>query len=269
MRRWAFLAGALILPQICAHHARAEAVEMTAPSSTSEASEGALDKAIDEFGTLASWVDFPEPYAQSVISTASAMLAGREGVNGHFVVIVDRSVHRQAIFVTLVSEDGQDWKVVYQGAGSTGKPGGKEHVKAPVGIFDLDGSMRAERAEGTCNETPIGGNGLRGSRVWDFGWQATDDWRTAGAKMKIRMEMHATDPANLEHRIGRADSEGCIRIHADLNAAMDRYGVLDAAAGEMAVSGDARWKQVLGPGHVFMPESGRYLVILDSDSDSV
>lgn len=223
-----------------------------------------VEPVVEEFSSLRSWVDFPETYVRSVIERASSMTAGYD-VNGHFVVLVDRAKSRQAIFVLYVSDDGQDWNVAYQGHVSTGKPGRKEHFLTPTGVFDLDGSILDYRAEGTYNANHIRGIGLKGSRVWDFGWQDTDDWRTPGAKMKIRMEMHATDPANLEQRIGRADSEGCIRIHADLNALLDRYGILDAAAGQMAQSGDARWAQVLGKSHVFMPEAGRYLVIVDSD----
>ena len=42
------------------------------------------------------------------------------------------------------------------------------------------------------------------------------------------MEMHATDPDLLEQRLGRPDSEGCIRIPAAMNRFLDRYGVIDA-----------------------------------------
>ena len=80
MRAWVFLAGALLIPAACAPHAMAETVEMDSPSSASDDAEGSLGRAIDDFSNLASWADFPEQYAQSVISTASGMLAGRDGV---------------------------------------------------------------------------------------------------------------------------------------------------------------------------------------------
>jgi hypothetical protein len=53
--------------------------------------------------------------------------------------------------------------------------------------------------------------------VWDFGWQMSDDWRKKDVPMAVRMEMHATDPANLELRLGHWDSEGCIRIPTRFN----------------------------------------------------
>lgn len=266
MRRRAFLCGAASIIGLAGGVVQAAPPDAEESNSVSDSNR--INDVLDVFNGLGSWVDFPDDYVQSVMGTASGLLSGHDGVNGHFVVIVDRSVHRQAIFVVLVSKDGGDWNIAYQGHVSTGKPGRKEHFLTPVGVFALDGSILDYRAEGTFNQNHIRGIGLKGSRVWDFGWQETDDWRTKGAKIKIRMEMHATDPANLEHRIGRSDSEGCIRIHADLNAAMDQYGVLDMDAGLLAMDGDARWKQVLGRSHVYLPEAGRYLVVMESEAIS-
>lgn len=206
--------------------------------------------------------DYVETVLGQVASSLSACAACK---SDGLVVIVDRSA-KQTIMV--VSRDGaNDWNLLYFGHVSTGKPGRKEHFKTPTGAFVLDGSILDYRAEGTYNENHIRGIGLKGSRVWDFGWQETEDWRTEGHTVKIRMEMHATDPANLEHRIGRADSEGCIRIHADLNKVLDRYGVLDAAPNQLAQDGSAAWRQVLGRDHVYLGEAGNTLVIVDSSHD--
>ncbi len=218
--------------------------------------------AIEALSGLSSWADLPDDYVSKVTDRAAAMVSGLSDIGGHLLTVVDRS-KSQAIIIYMVSPDRENWSVAYQGHVSTGKPGRREHFLTPVGVFEIDGSILDYRAEGTFNDNHIRGIGLKGSRVWDMGWQETEDWRHPGATARIRMEMHATDPANLEKRIGRPDSEGCIRIHADLNAVMDTYGVLDAAPGQMAQNGDARWQYVLGKSHVFTPEAGRYLVILD------
>ena len=77
---------------------------------------------------------------------------------------------------------------------STGKPGRLQHFKTPVGVLLNDGSEIGYRAQGTFNQNHIRGLGVKGMRVWDFGWHTTDDWRTPGATMAVRVEMHATDP---------------------------------------------------------------------------
>ena len=222
-----------------------------------------LDDVSKAFDGLASNVEYPDDYIQSVSNAASTALSGHLDIREHTVVVVDRSPAKQALFVFYVQPD-DGWETLYSGHVSTGKPGRKEHFKTPTGVFVLDGSIMDYRAQGTFNENHIRGIGLKGSRVWDFGWQETDDWRTPGAKMKIRMEMHATDPANLEHRIGRADSEGCIRIHADLNKVLDKYGILDREPNQLAQNGSAGWKQVLGKEHKYSDISGDTLVIVDT-----
>jgi hypothetical protein len=95
-------------------------------------------------------------------------------------------------------------------------------------VFENSPSILGYRAQGTFNENHIRGNGLKGMRVWDFGWQTTEDWRKQDALTAVRLEMHATDPTFLEGRLGRPDSEACIRIPASFNQFMDRAGLIDA-----------------------------------------
>lgn len=122
------------------------------------------------------------------------------------VVLVDRNPAVQLLEVVVVDGRGR-FDVIGATHVSTGKPGRREHFQTPVGVFINSTANMGYRALGTYNENHIRGIGLRGMRVWDFGWQSTDNWTSPGYKTDIRLEMHATDPATLEPRIGRPDSE--------------------------------------------------------------
>jgi hypothetical protein len=178
------------------------------------------------------------------------------------VLAVDRAANKQTVWV-LVSRPGGRWLVVGGTQVSTGKPGRKEHFKTPVGTFLNDGSILGYRAEGTFNENHVRGLGLKGMRVWDFGWQTTEDWRTPGATMAVRLEMHSTDPANLAHRIGRPDSEGCIRIPASLNSFLDKRGVIDRALTAAAPT-DPATAQLISKQEQPTPLAGSAVVVYDS-----
>src|SRR5262249_35519267 len=118
------------------------------------------------------------------------------------------------------------------------------------------------RAQGTKNENGIRGYGVKGMRVYDFGWQqATRGWG-AGGVSPMRLGMHATDPDLLEQRLGTRQSEGCIRIPAELNTFLDTYGILDADYDEALAEG--KKPLVLSKDRQPTPWSGRYLVIIDT-----
>lgn len=184
----------------------------------------------------------------------------------HLFIIVDRGPKQ--LLMVVYPETESDWTLVKASHVSTGKPGRKEHFKTPTGIYIYDGDILGYRALGTFNENHIRGIGLKGSRVWDFGWQTTEDWRSHTNTMKIRMEMHATDPANLEHRLGRPDSEGCIRIPSGMNKFLDTFGVLDEKTNSLALSGDRRWSSLLGPSHKYLSIAGSDFIIIDSNEDN-
>ncbi len=177
------------------------------------------------------------------------------------VLLVDRSPAVQRLWVVLASP-GMPWEQLGSVHVSTGKPGRKEHFRTPVGLFVNDSSILGYRALGTFNENHIRGVGLKGMRVWDFGWQMTDDWRTKNAPMAVRMEMHATDPANLELRLGRWDSEGCIRIPSKFNSYLDNHGLIDAKLREAAQT-DKRFAALL-PKATPSPLAGSVLVVVDT-----
>jgi hypothetical protein len=178
------------------------------------------------------------------------------------VLAVDRAANRQTVWVLVARPSGR-WLVIGGALVSTGKPGRKEHFKTPVGTFLNDGSILGYRAEGTFNENHVRGLGLKGMRVWDFGWQTTEDWRTPGATMAVRLEMHSTDPANLAHRIGRPDSEGCIRIPASLNTFLDKHGVIDRALTAAAPTDPATAQLISRQQHP-TPLAGSAVIVYDS-----
>lgn len=178
------------------------------------------------------------------------------------VLIVDRAPMAQLLAMTLARPDG-DWETLGTARVSTGKPGRREHFKTPVGVLLNDGSEIGYRAQGTYNQNHIRGLGVKGMRVWDFGWQTTDDWRTPGATMEVRVEMHATDPSVLEERLGRADSEGCIRLPDAINRFLDRHGIIDADIERLGET-DAGYRGLLSPELQPTPLAGDAVIVVDS-----
>jgi len=131
-------------------------------------------------------------------------------------------------------------------------------------VFLHTDAILGYRAEGTYNENGIRGLGIKGMRVWDFGWQnAVKGWRSDGERGDIRLLMHATDPAGLEQRIGRPASQGCVRIPTALNKFLDRHGVLDFDY-ERAAMTDARYQRLLRPDRTPTPFAGNAMVVVDS-----
>ena len=180
------------------------------------------------------------------------------------MVVVDRNPAVQQLRVLAADPTGE-WEVVGGSQVSTGKPGRREHFRTPMGVFVNSDAILGYRAAGTYNENHIRGLGVRGMRVWDFGWRATDDWRRRGGRIDIRLSMHATDPVVLEPRIGRPDSEGCVRLSAPMNRFLDHYGVIDADY-ERAARTDARFERLLARDREPSPLAGNALVVFDSST---
>jgi hypothetical protein len=183
--------------------------------------------------------------------------------SSQYLVVVDRNPNVQAVLLFWRSSTAD---VVFIGAApaSTGRCGGFEHFATPTGVFAHTLANPDFRAEGTFNELGIRGYGLRGMRVYDFGWvEARRTWGRQGMS-PMRLQLHSTDPVLLEPRLGTAQSKGCIRIPASLNHFIDHYGILDADYEEALAQGHKFW--VLEPDRTPTPWSGRYLVVLDSQS---
>jgi len=187
--------------------------------------------------------------------------AGLDKLPPQYVVLVDRNPKVQAILLFWISDTGS---AEFIGASpvSTGRRGGFMYYETPIGVFDHCVANPDFRAEGTENALGILGYGVRGMRVYDFGWVgARKTWEPG--KGRMRLQMHATDPRYLEPRLGTVQSMGCIRIPATLNALIDHYGILDADYERAEAS--SRHFQTLSPDREPTPWSGRYLVIMDSN----
>lgn len=179
------------------------------------------------------------------------------------VVVIDRSEVVEELAILLARPDGS-WQVLGGVNVSTGQAGRFDHYITPTGVFLHTADILDYRAEGTFNENGVRGLGVKGMRVWDFGWQwATKGWRTNGERGQIRLEMHATDPDLLAQRIGRTASQGCIRVPDAMNRFLDRHGVLDVDYEHAAVD-DARYRAVLLPGRTPTPLAGNALIVIDS-----
>lgn len=183
-------------------------------------------------------------------------------VAGQALLLVDRSAQVQAAML-VVRTQAEGWHWLGATAVSTGKVGTYEHFRTPLGVFIHSLDNPDFRAEGTFNENHIRGYGLRGMRVFDFGWQAAERGWGAGGNSLMRLQMHATDPDVLAQRLGSVASEGCIRIPATLNVFLDRHGVLDAEYEEALAAGDKLWI-IRKKDRALMPWPGRYMVVIDS-----
>ncbi len=196
---------------------------------------------------------------------AALLAAEHTNLAAQYVVLVDRSPFVQAGFIYWRSPDGP-WHFIGASPVSTGRPGTFDHFLTPLGVFAHTPDNMDYRAEGTKNPLGIRGYGVRGMRVYDFGWvRAERGWGPPGTSI-MRLQMHATDPAILEPRLGRARSKGCIRIPASLNRFIDRYGLIDAEYERAAREGRYLW--VLLPTRAPTPWPGRYLVVIDSEREN-
>lgn len=178
-------------------------------------------------------------------------------------LLVDRSPQVQAAMFIVQTPSG-GWHWIGATAVSTGKTGSFEHFLTPLGVFAHTLENPDFRSVGTFNKNHIRGYGLRGRRVFDFGWQLAERGWGKGGTSKMRLQMHATDPRVLEFRLGEVASEGCIRIPAKLNVFLDIHGVLDADYEAALTTGKSLW--VLKPQRQTVPWPGRYLVIVDSQT---
>jgi hypothetical protein len=178
-------------------------------------------------------------------------------------LLVDRSEHVQAAMIVVRTEAG-GWHWLGATAVSTGQPGRYEHFYTPLGVFAHTLRNPDYRAEGTFNSNHIRGYGLRGRRVFDFGWQEAERGWGKGGTSSMRLQMHATDPQRLEPRLGQWASEGCVRIPAALNVFLDVRGVLDADYEAAVARGQKLW--VLNPKREPVPWPGQSMVVVDSQA---
>ncbi len=209
-------------------------------------------------------IDLPEK-APSWIKRAEVAIAaaGYSIEQLQLLVVVDRNPAVQQMRIVL-AQPGMNWQVIGGAKVSTGQAGRRGYFITPVGVFLHTDAILDYRALGTFNENHIRGLGLKGMRVWDFGWQQADRGWVAGADtVEIRLLMHATDPDYLEQRLGRPASQGCVRISAAMNRFLDAHGVLDLDY-ERAARDDPKFAALLLPDRQPTDLAGRALVIIDS-----
>ena len=194
--------------------------------------------------------------AESALAEAGVVLRGPQ-----YLVVVDRHPYVQALFLLRRSASGE-WSGIGSSPVSTGMPGSFDHFETPLGVFAHSLANPDFRAEGTLNVNGIRGYGVKGMRVFDFGWQRVPKGWGDGKVIEMRLQMHATDPDTLEQRLGSAQSKGCIRIPATLNTFLDRRSILDADYLQSVREGRQLW--VLRSDRQPVPEAGRYLVVVES-----
>lgn len=184
------------------------------------------------------------------------------------VIIVDRNPSVQRACIVLARPDTPDWNIIGCTRISTGTIGRKHHYITPLGIFTNSTDRLGYRAQGTKNQNGIMGNGTKGMRVWDFGWQVAEKgWLPSREQGPIRLEMHATDPVFLERQLGHMASAGCIRIPASLNIFIDKNGLLDAEYERKAAT-DRRFQALLRPDRTPSPLAGMAVIVIDSTPPS-
>ena len=195
----------------------------------------------------------------------AAAAAGSFGIDHpQLMVVVDRNPRVQQMRIVLAQPKGSDWLVIGGSKVSTGQAGRHDYYITPTGVFLHTDGILDYRALGTFNENHIRGLGLKGMRVWDFGWQTAEKgWRPDRETGDIRLLMHATDPDYLDQRLGRPASQGCVRIPAAMNRFLDRHSVLDADYLRAAAS-DPRFNAILPAGREPSRIAGSAMVVVDS-----
>ena len=213
-------------------------------------------------------VDKPEQVRAWIVQTQAAVAAGSLAIDRpQFLVVVDRNPRVQQMRILLARPDGA-WESLGGTKVSTGQTGRRDYYLTPTGVFLHTDAILDWRAEGTFNAQHIRGLGLKGLRVWDFGWQfTTKGWGTGEEQSEIRLLLHATDPDYLEQRLGRPASKGCVRIPAAMNRFLDRHGLLDADY-ERIAKDDPRFEALLLPDRTATPLAGNALIVVDSSETS-
>jgi hypothetical protein len=270
----ALLLGILLLPA-CANqqlpaavppapHTIATATHVPRTSQIGVAREIAVLKAALQREVPHLMIDSPsQEVAWLKLASAAIAAASYQIDQSQLLVVVDRNPAAQQMRIILAQPDAP-WQVIGGTKVSTGQAGRRGYFITPVGVFLHTDGILDYRALGTFNENHIRGLGLKGMRVWDFGWQEADrGWVADANTVEIRLMMHATDPDYLEQRLGRPASQGCVRIPAAMNRFLDAHGLLDLDY-ERAARDDPKFAAVLLPNRQPTELAGRALVIVDS-----
>jgi hypothetical protein len=232
-------------------------------ASSSRAGEGA--RLADAFEReVAVKLNVPESAQARYAFMLDAALKGVAFSASQYLILVDRNSNVQALFIYFLELPAARLHFIGASPVSTGKPGQFDYFFTPTGVFAHTLENLDYRAEGTFNKNGIRGLGLKGIRVFDFGWAMAERGWDGGGRGQMRLLMHATDPDFLEPYLGVARSKGCVRIPATLNVFIDRYGLLDADYLQALENGEKMW--MLRADRTPTAWPGRYLIIIDSAS---
>jgi len=200
-----------------------------------------------------------DSYRKTVESEIFRIMNGARAFSKQqYLVFVDRNPAVQTGSIVYLDPETKHIIIVGVFYVSTGNPYRRGHFETPLGIFKNSPENMSYRALGTKGSNGWRGLGKKGSRVWDFGWQETK--LLTGSPYKIRLLIHATDPNLGEPRLGKADSKGCVRVPAKVNAFLDHYGILDASY----ENGSSRARAVLPKNGLSSQFAGQYLIVSDS-----
>jgi len=218
-----------------------------------------VDFACEVSNRLAVPADAQDDYARRLAQALEQ--AGVKDLAPQHVLLVDRSPNVQAALLFRLTPGG-DWILAGAVPVSTGLPGQFEHFETPLGVFAHSPDNPDFRAEGTFNDNGIRGYGRSGERVFDFGWVTEAQGWGDRHEGTMRLQLHATDPDQLEGWLGSRRSKGCIRVPAGFDEFLDRRGVLDQDY--EAAASEGRAPRILLPNRETTRWPGRYLVVIDS-----
>src|SRR5579859_1923915 len=115
--------------------------------------------------------DRPARAAEWIALARAQLAAGGDKIERpQLLVAVDRNPRVQQMRILLARPDGP-WEDLGGAKVSTGQAHRVGYFITPRGVFKHTDVILDWRAEGTFNENHIRGLGLKGMRVWDFGWR--------------------------------------------------------------------------------------------------
>lgn len=188
----------------------------------------AQQEVFDKFASEVKTINIEKEELEQVINLTKTALQERQLTQSQFFVVVDANEKKQNAYLAYFDAESQNLNLSPVAAKVSTGSKRSGHFITPVGWFENLPEYGSHRAEGTKNSNGIRGLGIKGMRVWDFGWQkAQAGWKNNEDIRDIRFQMHATDPSGLEARLGKPDSKGCVRVHTTMNIFLDKYGILD------------------------------------------
>jgi len=234
------------------------AVLLNVPTEDKQGTEA--DYLREQFAKQVGGVCLSESYKEIIFSQVGAALDSNKVMESpQYLLFVDRNPSVQIATLLFVDPSDNCMTVIGADKVSTGNSARRGYFVTPLGFIKNSPANMSYRALGTRNSKGWRGLGLRGSRVWDFGWVETHTIK--GKPYRIRLLLHATDPSYGEIRLGEVGSKGCIRISGKFNRFLDHFGILDA---EYEYATSSKVRRVLSPEREIVCFPGRFVLVGDS-----